>query len=460
MTTFLCILSIALLAGIGTSTALLLKNQKARAEAQTNQKLAEQNLIHLQSIVDELKNQNETLKTEQDQLVSEKLTLSNEAAKLQTAIFEKEKAAAEKIEELHKAHKQMEQSFEALSSKILKSNSESFLQQAKEAIKAQQENAKGDLEKRQQAIQELVNPIKEKLGEVDKRLLDFDRVRQKSETSLDERIKALAESELRLQKETGKLVQALHKSDVRGQWGEMQLRKAVEYAGMIEHCDFNEQVSVSTEDKGPLRPDMIIHLPNQREIIVDAKAPMEAYLKAMGAENPDERQRLLADHARQVKDKIKQLATKSYWKQFNESPEFVVLFLPNEALFSSALEYDSSLINYGASERVILSTPTTLIALLLAVAYGWQQEQLTRNAKTIRELGAELFDRAKTFGDYMNKLGRSLGSAVDAYNKAASSAQSRLLVSARKMKELTTGETPDLPEPQPIEKTTRSLELE
>jgi len=460
MTIFLSILCLILLVGVCATTYTLLQSQKSTSEAITAQKLAEQNLENLQKTISELRENNTLLKEERDLLSEEKLQLSKEVSELQTSIVEKGKSAAEKIEELQKAHKQMEQSFEALSSKILKSNSESFLQLAQEKIKAQQENAKGDLEKRQQAIQELVNPIKEKLGEVDKRLLDFDRVRQKSETSLDERIKALAESELRLQKETGKLVQALHKSDVRGQWGEMQLRKAVEYAGMIEHCDFNEQVSVSIEDKGPLRPDMIIHLPNQREIIVDAKAPMDAYLRAMETDNPEERQNLLTDHARQVKDKIKQLATKAYWKQFNESPEFVVLFLPNEALFSSALEYDSSLINYGASERVILSTPTTLIALLLAVAYGWQQEQLTRNAQTIRELGAELFDRAKTFGDYMNKLGRSLGSAVDAYNKAASSAQSRLLVSARKMKELTTGEAPDLPEPQPIEKTTRSLELE
>jgi len=355
----------------------------------------------------------------------------------------------------------MEQSFKAISGDVLKQNSETFLQLAKETMLKQHESSKGDLEKRQQAINELVQPIKEKLGEVDKRLLEIDKTREKSEGALETRIKQLTESELRLQKETQNLVRALNKSNVRGQWGEMQLRRAVEYAGMLEHCDFEQQVSITTDEQKALRPDMTIHLPNQRTIIIDAKAPMDAYLRAMEQEDTQERKEELIHHARQVKDKIKQLSQKSYWKQFTDSPEFVVLFMPSEALFSAALEQDSSLIDFGASERVILATPTTLIALLLAVAYGWQQEQLTRNAQMIRDLGAELFERAKVFAEHMNKLGKNLGSAVDAYNKAASSAQSRLLVTAQKMKSLSgSGEATELPMPSPVDKLPGSLNLE
>ena len=362
------------------------------------------------------------------------------------------KAADEKLALLEQARAQLKESFQALSSEALSRNNESFLNLAKSTLEKYQEGAKGDLEKRQQAINKTVEPVGLALKAFNERVEKIEERRTQTDASLKQQLQQLAESQVQLSRTTGSLVRALRAPQVRGQWGEMQLRRTVEMAGMINRVDFLEQASVDTDDGQRQRPDMLINLPNGRQVVVDYKVPLAAYLDALQSDDPNVQKERMVAHARHIRDHIKGLSAKSYWTQFDNAPEFVVLFIPNETIFSAALEQDPMLIEQGVNNQVILATPTTLIALLKAIAFGWQQEAIAREAKEIAALGKELYERIGVVTGYFAKLGKSLDQTVSHYNKAISSVESRLLVTARKFEALNSAAPDPLPEPAAIEK--------
>lgn len=362
--------------------------------------------------------------------------LARRLAAIEAQATEERKGAAEKLALMEDAQARLKDAFHALSAEALRKNNQSFLELAKETLGIFQESAKGDLEKRQQAISEVVTPVRESLAKVDAQILELEKHRVGAYESLHAQVRSLLETQQQLRAETGNLVKALRAPNVRGRWGEVQLRRVVEMAGMVDHCDFKEQQSVTGEDGGLLRPDMVVQLPEGKTIVVDVKAPVAAYLDALEAPDDVTRAEHLARHAGQVRTHIEALSRKAYWEQFDPTPEFVVLFLPGEMFFSAALERDPLLIEYGASKRVILATPTTLIALLKAIFFGWRQQKLTKNAEEISNLGRSLYSRLSTMGGHIEKLGKSLGRSVESYNQAVASLETRVMVKARMFKDL------------------------
>src|SRR5918996_254171 len=409
-------------------------------------------LRELRDALDRETDQSEFLRTENAR------TMANFSA-LQTRLEEERKASQEKLALLSSAEEKLTDAFKALSADALRNNNRSFLDLAKQNLETFQQHAKGDLELRQSAINELVKPLKESLEKVDSKIGELEKTRAGAYSELREQVKALAHSHTQLQCETGNLVKALRAPHVRGRWGEIQLRRVVELAGMLQYCDFVEQETVATEESR-IRPDMIVRLPGNRTIVVDSKVPFDAFYESISTNDDEIRASRLKDHARLVRTHITSLSRKSYWETVQPTPEFVLLFLPGETFYSAALENDPKLIEDGVSQNVIIATPTTLIALLKAISYGWRQEQMAENAHEVSALARKLYDRLRTFTKHYDTIGRNLDRALDAYNQGVRSLEARVLVTARRFKERGALAGEDIASVEPIDKTTRPLSLD
>jgi DNA recombination protein RmuC len=361
-----------------------------------------------------------------------------------------------RLEAERQAERRVRETFSALSAEALRQNNRAFLELAEARLRDAQRSAASDLELRRRAVDDLVRPITAALEKVDGKIREVEKERAASYAGLVEQLKGMARAQQALQAETGNLARALRAPQVRGRWGEIQLRRVVELAGMLDYCDFEEQVT-SAGENGCLRPDLVVRLPGGKTVVIDAKAPMAAYLEAMdGPGDEAARERLLRDHARQVRDHMSALGSKAYWGQFQPAPDFVVMFLPGETFFSAACRHDPSLIEFGVSQQVIPASPTTLIALLRAIAYGWRQERIARNAQEISDLGRQLHERVGTMAGHFEDLRRALDRAVESYNRTVGSLETRVLATARRFRELGVT-TEDLPEGTTIEQTTRAL---
>lgn len=457
---------VSLLVGLGLGAAVAYGALRARlaealrrgrADGEAERVALVERLAARQQSLDETAARAATLEEELRQARERESRLRAREAELATALDQQAKQHEEKLAVLDEARQKLSDAFKALAAEALRSNNQSFLELAKTAMAAAQEAARSDLEKRQQAIGELVKPVRDSLEKVDQKILELEKAREGAYQGLRQQVQSLLEDQQRLRLETSNLVKALRAPQARGRWGEIQLRRVVEMAGMIAHCDFFEQQSTDTE-QGRLRPDLLVRLPGNKNIVIDAKTPLKAYLDAIEATDDQTRLERLRDHARQVRNHVAALSRKSYFEQFDPAPEFVVLFLPGEVFFSAALEHDPSLIEAGVEQNVIIATPTTLIALLRAVAYGWRQEQLAQNARQISELGRELHRRLSGLGSYLAKLGKSLSAAVDAYNRAVGALEARVLPGARRFKELgAAGPNDEIELLGPVETTTRAL---
>jgi DNA recombination protein RmuC len=354
------------------------------------------------------------------------------------------------------ANAQLTRAFSELANQSLKSNSESFLRLAEQNLGTQQERAKRELSEREQAVENLVKPIREALDASQKQISELEKSRSEAYGSIRTQLEAMQLSQKSLKQETQNLVNALRRPEVRGRWGEITLRRLVELAGMVEHCDFQEQVHTAT-DSQIIRPDMIVRMPDRRELVVDVKTPLDAYLEAAEAKDDAQRKLGLERHARNVHAHIRMLASKAYWEQFDESPEFVILFIPGDQFLSAALNEKPDLIEYALSKQIILATPTSFVALLKAVAYGWRQLSLADNAREIRVLAEDLHARLGSFVGHMNRMGRQLASSVETYNKAVGSLERSVLPGARKFVELGVHEKKEIERLESLEPVPRTM---
>ena len=398
----------------------------------------------------------ESRKVETEGLRAELRDVENARAALDARADEMRQRFDEQQRILGEAERKLSDTFRSLAADVLKNTNESFLTLAGERLNSVRQETSADLEARQKAIEGVIAPVKESLETLDSQIRAIENVRSAAYGSLSEQVRSLAETQTQLRSETANLVKALRAPVVRGRWGEIQLKRVVELAGMIDHCDFYEQGSVTTDD-GRLRPDLVVRLPGNKNIVVDAKAPLQGYLEALEAPTEEIRVVKLKEHAAQVRIHMAKLSAKGYWEHLQPTPEFVVLFLPGETFFSAALEQDPSLIEMGVSQRVILATPTTLIALLRAVSYGWRQELVAENAQKISELGQELYERIATMVEHLASLRSSLNTSVTAFNRTIGALQERVLPSVRKFKELGIASKKDLKEFEPIDNVPREL---
>jgi len=387
--------------------------------------------------------------------------LKERQAELEANLDNQQKTFEEKTALLKDLRNGLAETHKALSADALKNNNQAFIDLAQATFTQYMESTRTDFNARDKAVKETIQPLKEALDRYDRQIQAMEKSRENAYGGLSKQVDSLIQTQEFLQKETGKLVNALRAPQVRGRWGEITLRRVAEMAGMQNHCDFFEQATTQADD-GLLRPDMVVHLPGRRNIIIDSKVPLAAYLEALEAETEEAREAKLATHAGHVATHIKKLAQKAYWAQFESTPEFVVLFIPGENFFSAALARKPELIDRGVQDGVVLATPTTLISLLKTVAFGWQQEKLTENARHISQLGSELFERLGTMGRHVNDLGRHINRSVVAYNKVVGSLERRVFTSARKFKELgvSSKDENDTLSLTPVESQTRTMELD
>ncbi len=383
--------------------------------------------------------------------------LREENASLKATVSIERRTTEEKVAMIESARNQLTDTFAALSSQALRNSTEEFLKLAQQGMQQFHVRAQGDLDQKEKSIGVLMQPVKEALTRTEQQLRELEKERKEAYGSLSKHLESMAQTQQLLQGETRNLVQALRRPEVRGQWGEMTLKRLAELAGMVQYCDFVEQETVKGEE-GNLRPDMMVRMPDGREIVVDVKTPLDAYLSAVEAPDDTVRTWHLERHARKVRDRVRELAGRSYWAQFKHSPDFVVMFIPGDQFLSAALDVDRDLLEYALSQKVVLATPTSFVALLRAVGYGWRQLSLAENAEKIRDLGEELYQRLSTFTDHLSKLGKNLSSSLDHYNKAVGSFERQVMPGARKFTEM--GITPRKPMPDldQIEKGVRQME--
>jgi len=395
-----------------------------------------------------------------ERLLSEVRTLTEARSALEATLLSERKNTEEKIQLLSSAGEDLKSHFKALSAAALENNNANFLQLAKSVLQNYQTQAAGDLAQKEQAVKSLVEPIAESLKGMNQQIQTLEKTRAEAYGTLSNQVQSLLETQRALQAETGNLVKALREPQARGRWGELQLHRVLELSGMLEYCDFKEQLSFN-DDERRYRPDVIVDLPGGKQIVIDAKAPLTAYLSALEAPDELTRNVCLGDHARQVKNHIDSLGGKAYWSHLPCTPEFVVLFLPGEVFFRAAMDADPELIEHGVEQKVIVASPTTLIALLKAVAYGWNQKNLAESARQISEAGKTLYERLCTMTEHLEKMGKRLGGAVESYNDLLASMERRVLPIARKFPELDRSLAADsVPDVAQLDKTVRELQAQ
>ena len=464
MTLSIALFLFGLLVGSGLCWLIIrprLKHEytRARSESETERATLIERLAGKEQQLQETRSDLDRQSAEYDQLRHEHANSLARLSGLQARLEEERKANQEKLGLIDEAQYKLADAFKALSADALRDNNLSFIELAKANFETLQDTARGDLDSRQKAIDQLIKPLKDSLEKVDGKIIDLEKTRVGAYSELREQIRALASSQSQLQAETGNLVKALRAPHIRGRWGEIQLRRVVELAGMLQYCDFVEQETVATEDNR-IRPDVIVRLPGNRTIVVDSKVPFDAFYESISTSDEEVRAIKLREHARLVRTHITALSRKSYWETVQPTPEFVLLFMPGETFYSAALEQDPKLIEDGVTEKVLIATPTTLIALLKAVSYGWRQEQMATNAEEVSNLAKTLYDRLRVFTNHFDEIGRSLDRALDSYNRGVRSLEARVLVTARKFKERGAIAGDDIETLEPVDKAARPLNLD
>ncbi len=405
----------------------------------------------------ELEHEVGAVRSQLAQAQQEKTELQASRAGLEATLDSERGSTIEKLELLTRAQEVMKGQFAALASEALKDNNTSFIELAKSRLETQQEQARGDLAQKELAVKNLVDPIAQSLAGMNQQIQALEQARSQAYGTLTNQVVSLTETQKALHTETGNLVKALREPQTRGRWGELQLRKVLELAGMLEYCDFDEQVSVTVEDRR-LRPDVVVRLPGAKNVVIDAKAPLAGYLNALEAPDEGTQKSCLLDHARQIRKHIDDLSAKAYWAQFQPTPEFVLLFLPGEVFFRAAVMADPDLLEYGGG-KVILTSPMTMIAVLRTIAYGWNQQSLAESARKISDAGKVLYERLCKMTEHVESLGTKLEAAVKSYNEMLSSMEKRVFPAGRRLAELDRSLAAEsLPDPDQIEKTPRQLE--